>query len=71
MFSNRTLPFSISVTKTCSHLVRTVADPAECPDDVLLGLDVPGIVGAHAFRLVAYQIATSRVLAPLRLHHAA
>src|SRR6266566_9142432 len=42
--------------QTCSRIVQTVADPAECPDDVLLGLDVPGIVDAHAFRLVADQI---------------
>lgn len=42
--------------KTRSRLVLTVFDPAECSDDVLLGLDVPGIVGAHAFRLVADQI---------------
>jgi hypothetical protein len=33
-----------------------VLNPFECPDDVLLRLHVPGLVGAHAFRLVADQI---------------
>jgi hypothetical protein len=55
MFSNRTLAFHFGY-KTCSRLVLTVLDPARCPDDVLLSLDVPGIVGAHAFRRVADQV---------------
>src|SRR5271154_2373081 len=35
---------------------RLVLDPAECADDVLLSLDVAGVVLAHRFRLVADQV---------------
>src|SRR5713226_2900861 len=39
--------------KTCS---LCVPHPSEGPDDVRLRLDVPGVVLAHALRLVAQQV---------------
>jgi hypothetical protein len=50
MFSNQTLAFA---AKPVHGLSAWSVIPAECPDDVLLGLDMPGVVGAHAFGLVA------------------
>ena len=43
--------------KTCSALVHGLAvlHPFEDADDIVLAGDVPGIVVAHRFRLVAFQ----------------
>src|SRR6267378_7371298 len=45
--------------KTCS---LCVPHPSEGPDDVRLRLDVPGVVLAHALRLVAQQVGHLRVV---------
>ena len=45
--------------KTCS---LCVPHPIEGPDDVRLRLDVPGVVLAHALRLVAQQVGHLRVV---------
>src|SRR5436190_24279449 len=49
MFCDQSSPF-------CKSGSLFVLQPVECPDHVSLAVDVPGVVRAHALRLVAEQV---------------
>src|SRR6266852_4439237 len=58
-------------SKRCKTCSLCVPHPIEGPDDVRLRLDMPGVVLAHALRLVAQQSASELLAPPVRFHHAA
>src|SRR3954469_8885286 len=48
--------FEANPSRFANPCSRLVLDSAECTDDVLLSLDVAGVVLAHRFRLVADEV---------------